>query len=109
MDMRQHAQKENKDPSRRLATLRGTLREGAPWEEQTSENLEKLCAARPRRTKAVNNYKQKRIGAPNVKTLEKLQNRVKELQGECATLYRALAARADELALDRPVRSFATK
>ena len=54
-------------------------------------------------------YRQKRLGAKRVKTLERLEVQGDKLVGEDATLYRALSARANYLALDRPDLSFSTK
>ena len=55
------------------------------------------------------NFSQKRLGAKRVKSMDRLESEGEILNGEEATMYRALAARANYLALDRPDGSFTTK
>ena len=93
----------NRDPDFRLPILRRTLLEGSEWEPRTAQMLEAYCSAVGKKPK------QKRLGAKRVKDLEKLQSTGTTLEPEEATAYRALAARANYLALDRPDVAFATK
>lgn len=89
-------------PDYRLPSLRRTLLDGPAWEPDTCKILErfdKICIA-AKHKKPV--YKQKRLGAKQVKTLERLESKGEALNSEESTLYRALAARANYLALDRP-------
>ena len=53
-------------------------------------------------------FQKKRLDARKVRSLEKLQSPGKQLNDVEATLYRALAARANYLTLDRPDTAFVT-
>ena len=97
-----------KDEDFRLPILRRALLDGSAWEPTTAavlERMDRICAAATPKSK----FKQKRLGAKRGKSLERLQSRGEVLNAEEATLYRALAARANYLALDRPDIGFATK
>ena len=61
------------------------------------------------RTKPAAKPKTKRAGAKATKKIERLMSKGHELDPEEATAYRALAARANYLAQDRPDISFASK
>ena len=50
----------------------------------------------------MNKFQKKRLGTKAVKRVEVLENCGDVLSEEAATQYRALAARANYLALDRP-------
>ena len=63
-----------------------------------------LCAV-----KTSKHYNAKRLGTTAVKKQELLDNIGDHLSSEQATAYRALAARANYLSLDRPDISFAAK
>ena len=75
----------------------------------TTHILDRLCAIGPKPKKPVNKYKVKRLVTKRVKKLERPRTQGDVLVGEDATLYRALAARANFLALDRPDLAYATK
>ena len=79
--------------------LKHVLREGAAWETQTSDLINAVSKK----------FKPKRIGVRAAKAAEKLKTATGILSPENATTFRALAARANYLALDRPDVSFATK
>ena len=79
--------------------LRHVLTQGAAWERQTSDLLAP-ASKRP---------KKKRIGMKAAKQEERRKNTQGALGPEAATAFRAMAARANYLALDRPDISFATK
>ena len=79
--------------------IRKTLSQGPAWEE--SSEL-KICRANAMK-------KQTRLGAKKVKQFEQLSSPGEVLCKEEATAYRALAARANDLALDRPDIAFAAK
>ena len=81
--------------------MRRVLVEGAAWEVSTSSIISALVKKRK--------YKQKRIGSRPAKEAERLLNPSGVLVGEDATSFRALAARANYLALDRPDIAFAAK
>ena len=101
--------REERDPKNIRAALKHTLCEEAASQKPTSDIHKRLCAASPKRTKALNNAAQKRIGAKTVNNLERLQTRGGNLQAEDATIYRALAANANDLAMDMPELSSAAK
>lgn len=63
-----------------------------------------FCAAVSSNTKP----KIKRLGAQRVRHIERLQSTGATLDADEATAYRALAAKAKYLALDRPDMAFAT-
>ena len=56
-----------------------------------------------------NKLKPKRVGSEAAKAMERLHDPADLLVGNYATEYRALAARANYLALDRPDIAYATK
>ena len=85
----------------RKPQLARVLREGSAWETSTTEIL---CAISRKKS-----FKRKRVGARQAKAAERLENPSDVLQGEDATSFRALAARANYLALDRPDIAFSTK
>ena len=77
-----------------------TLREGPAWEMSSSEIIAKVSAKR---------FKTKRIGVKAAKAAERMLASKDVLGQEEATEYRALAVRANYLALDRPDVAYATK
>ena len=89
------------DHNARRQQLQRVLLEGPCWEKSTTE----LVAALGQRKK----FAKKRVGARAARIAEKLVNPSEVLVGDDATSYRALAARANYLALDRPDMSFASK
>ena len=94
----------NRDADYRLPILRRALLDGSAWEPSTADILQSYCAVVSKKTP-----KQKGLGAKRVKDLEQLQSAGTTLDQEEATAYRALAARANYLALDRPDVAVATK
>ena len=83
----------------RTAVLRKVLMDGPAWGMSTAEMIMKV-------SKKV--FKGKRIGAKAAKTLE-FESKGEVLSPSEATLFRALAARANYLAMDRPEVAYATK
>ena len=81
-------------------TLERTLREGARWERSTAH----ILAAIPKKQ-----FNTKRVGVRQAKLAEKMMNATDTLGPSEATDFRALAARANYLALDRPDIAYATK
>ena len=94
-----------RDPEHRRAILRECLLDGAKWEPTTAQIMDRLCAVASKKQGA----KPNRLGAKKVRSLERLETQGDVLKGEDATLFRALAARANYLALDRPDLAFASK
>ena len=88
-----------RDTSARTRILRETLLNGPAWEMSTAE----LILAISKKT-----FKAKRVGAKAAKALE-FDSKGEVLTASEATLFRALAARANYLAMDRPECAFATK
>lgn len=81
------------------------LLDGPAWESSSAERINMFCAIPGKKPKP----KQKRLGAKRVKHMEKLQSTGTVLDDDEATAFRALAARANYLSLDRPDVSFSTK
>ena len=84
----------------RARILRKTLLDGAAWEPPTSELIMKASTKK---------FKPKRIGAKAAKKAERFESAGEILNDAEATTFRALAARANYLALDRPECAYATK
>ena len=84
----------------RSKILEHVLNEGAAWEVKSDEILSKVFGVKK---------KNSRLGAKAVKQAEKLESVGFELDGDEATKYRALAARANYLAMDRPELGYASK
>ena len=95
----------------REETLSLALAEGAAWETPSEQLLalwetvnldrERLCSA--------SKYKAKRLGARKVKHFERVQGSGEVLSESEKTTFRALAARANYLSLDRPDIQYAAK
>ena len=85
--------------AKRKAILRHVLIEGAAWEQPTSSIIAKVSKK----------YTKKRLGAKAVKQAERLSECGEYLNDTESTTYRALAARANYLAMDRPDCAYATK
>ena len=83
----------------RAHVFRRVLRCGSAWEEPTSLRVAKVSKK----------FTKKRIGAKAAKSAERFVSPGNELNAEESTMYRALAARANYLSLDRPDVSYATK
>ena len=79
--------------------LRHAVQEGSAWERPTTD----ILAAVSKR------FRKKRIGVQKAKDIEKAKHAADLLSPEQATNFRAMAARANYLSLDRPDVSFATK
>ena len=87
------------DLAARMRTLRKTLLDGNGWEESTSDLIAKVSTKK---------FKQKRLGAKAAKKIE-FDSKGEVLNSTEATQFRALAARANYLAMDRPECAYATK
>ena len=72
--------------------MKRVLREGSAWEMQASELVNAVSK----------NFKPKRVGVRAAKTAERLKHATGMLSSEDSTTVRALAARANYLALDKP-------
>ena len=83
--------------------LKKTIENGADWEESTDMRIAMIHAVKSKKKG------QKRLGAKKVKEFERLESKGEILNPEEATSYRALAARTNYLALDRPDIAFAAK
>ena len=92
------------DVSRRESVLRNALLDGAAWEPSSAACLEQFVAAVGKKK-----FRAKRIGARACKQHELLENPGANLSEAQRTQFRALAARANYLALDRPDIAFAAK
>ena len=79
--------------------LKKVLREGAAWEISTSDLINAVSKK----------YKKKRLGVKAATAMENIKHADGVLDAEDSTTFRALAARANYLALDRQDPSFATK
>ena len=85
--------------SRRESILHMVLTQGNPWEVSTDMLIAAVCKTK---------FK-KRVGAKAAKNVELLENPGEVLNAAEATGFRALAARANYLALDRPDVAYAAK
>ena len=90
------------DESQRM----GTINDDAATPSTIAHTYARLCAARTPPAQAKGPA---RAGAKKAKQLEKLQSTGPTLDPEEATAFRALSARANYLAQDRPDIAFATK
>lgn len=95
-----------RDGSKIQDILSATLLDGAAWEMSAAESIDRFVAAVGKRPKA---FKSKRLGTKAVKAHEQFACMSEVLNEHQATSYRALAARANYLALDRPDIAFAAK
>ena len=91
------------DVAERERVLHETLTEGARWETPVTEMIAALQRKKP------NKFVKKRVGCRAAKKAEALDNLGDARTGEQQALYRALAARALYLSLDRPDTMYATK
>ena len=87
------------DASARSRILHEVLVNGPSWEMSTAELILKISKK---------TFKAKRVGAKAAKAME-FESKGEILSASEATLFRALAARANYLAMDRPETAFATK
>ena len=90
------------DRRKRESILRWVLRHGAKWEERTGDRIVRISALKAKQ-------KKKRLGAKKVRMLERTLAPGEALTDEDATAFRALAARANYLAADRPDLMFSSK
>ena len=93
----------NASPNARRLILQRTLRDGAAWEEQTTEIIAKITKSSKKK------FLKARLGTKAAKQHERLENVADELEGEAATMFRALSARVLYLSMDRPECAFAAK
>ena len=89
-------------PNARRQILDRTLRNGAAWETSSIEYLNKV-------TKKTKKFVKQRLGSKAAKHAERMTSGGEDLQGEAATMYRALSARLLYLSMDRPEVAFASK
>ena len=89
------------DHDQRARILRKVLLDGSAWEMSTADIVAKISAK--------NKFKMKRVGAKAAKAAERFESKGETLNDAEATTFRALAARANYLALDRPECAYATK
>ena len=83
--------------------LEQTLRNGAAWEVPTIEHISKF-------TNACNNqFVKARLGTKAANHYERLESVGDELEGEAATVFRALAARCLYQSMDRPECAYSAK
>ena len=88
--------------------LHAVLVDGPAWEPKSSERLRDWEHEQHGRTlvsavKTKNNQKApSRLGARQVRDFERIHSEGEQLSQEESTLFRALAARANYLSLDRP-------
>ena len=87
------------DMDKRGTILHRTLVDGPAWEPNTADVVMKVSKK---------GFKPKRVGAKAAKALE-FESKGEILNQSEATLFRALAARANYLAMDRPECAYATK
>ena len=87
----------------RKSILRKTMHDGASWEEDSGVCYERFVNAVAVSKKK--KYKPKRIGTKAVKSAELFQDVGDILSDTQATAFRALAARANYVALHRPETS----
>ena len=87
-------------PNARRAILENVLCHGAAWEVPTTELIAKVSKKK---------FAKARVGSKAAKSAERLENSGEELDGEAATLYRALSARMLYLSMDRPEIAYAAK
>ena len=85
----------------RSTILRAVLVDGAAWETSTDQIVAQL--------RSKNTFKKKRLGSRAARRFETLTSPDSIVKAEEATSFRALAARANDLALDRPDVAYATK
>ena len=88
------------DLAARSKIFRKVLLDGSAWETPSHELIAKMSPKK---------FKQKRIGAKAAKKAERFESAGEVLNEAEATMFRALAARANYLALDRPEIGYATK
>ena len=91
----------HRDNDERRRILRRALLNGAAWEARPED----LIAAVSKKKK----FEKKRLGTKAVKTAERLSDASGDLDAESATMYRALSARVNDLANDRPDIAFTAK
>ena len=89
------------DQEKRQKVLERTLLDGAAWETSPDAMISAISKKKK--------YKVKRVGTKAVKAAELLAKGADVLTGEAATTYRALSARVNYLASDRPDIAYMAK
>ena len=89
-------------PNSRRQILERTLRDGAAWETSTVDFINLI-------SKKTNQFTKQRLGSKAAKHAERMESGGEDLDGDAATMYRALSARILYLSMDRPEISFAAK
>ena len=87
-------------PNARRTRLERTLCDGSAWEAPTVDLIANISN---------NQFTKARLGSKAAKHAEIMDQCADELDGEAATMYRALSARVLYLSMDRPEISFAAK
>jgi hypothetical protein len=91
-------------PNARRQILERTLRNGAAWETSSAEYLTQVTKKKKKKK-----FVKQRLGSKAAKSAERMLSVGDDLQGEEATMYRALSARLLYLSMDRPEVAFASK
>ena len=90
-------------PNARRQILERTLRNGAAWETSSVEYVNQISKKKPKK------FVKQRLGSKAAKHAERMTSGGDDLEGEAATMYRALSARLLYLSMDRPEVAFASK
>ena len=90
-------------PNTRRKIIEQTPRNGAAWEIPTIELISKLTKASKKK------FVKARLGTKAAKKYERLENAGDELEGEAATMFRALAGRYLYLSMGRPECAYSAK
>ena len=101
-----HMHEEIREHTKRTEILRAALLDGACWETSSAERMERFMMAMSKQKKP---FTKKRLGARAVKEQELLANTGDVLTDLQATTFRALAARANYLSMDRADIAFSSK
>ena len=91
----------------RARLIEHTLTRADPWDH--NDDMPSALLSAIRTPPSHNKWQKKRLGAKKVKQLEQLSSESHILNSADATLFRAVSARANYLAQDRPDISFACK
>ena len=90
-------------PNARRQILERTLKNGAAWETSSVEYINQVSKKKPKK------FVKQRLGSKAAKHAERMTSGGDDLEGEAATMYRALSARLLYLSMDRPEVAFASK
>ena len=90
-------------PNARRHILERTLKDGAAWETSSVSYISQVSKKKPKK------FVKQRLGSKAAKHAERMTSGSDDLEGEAATMYRALSARLLYLSMDRPEVAFASK